>query len=113
MMASVDKTKERLDLWCSAPGIKFKDALAEENYKKRARRIADVIQLKVPDRVPVVPNANLFPAFDNGLTGEEFLSDPAKAYAASMKMLLDFEPDLDSFGFGKGVSYTVLDAIGH
>ena len=42
---TVNKTQERLDLWCSAPGIQFKDTQAEENYKKRARRIADSLRI--------------------------------------------------------------------
>lgn len=32
--------------------IEFIDPGAEAAYRRRARRIADVIQLKVPDRVP-------------------------------------------------------------
>ena len=42
----MDKTQEMLERWCSAPGVTFKNAEAEEAFKKRARRIADVIQLK-------------------------------------------------------------------
>jgi len=45
----MDKTKELLELWCSAPGIRFVNQEAEETYKQRAKRIADVIQLKVRD----------------------------------------------------------------
>ncbi len=47
-----DKTTENLERWCSGQGIDFMDDQAEAAYKERARRIADVIQLKVPDRVP-------------------------------------------------------------
>ena len=64
----MDRTQERLEKWCSAEGIQFKSAEAGEEYKKRARRIADAIQLKVPDRVPIVPSFGMFPALDNGYT---------------------------------------------
>ena len=77
-----DKTEETLSNWCSAPGIQFKDAQAEDSYRKRTKRIADVIQLKVPDRVPIVPSFGFFPAIDNGYTCEEVMFDYDKAHAA-------------------------------
>ncbi len=55
----MDKTQEMLERWCSAPGVTFKNAEAEEAFKKRASRIADVIQLKTPDRVPACPGLRL------------------------------------------------------
>ena len=90
----MDKTEETLESWCSAPGVSFIDKDAEEAYKKRARRVADVIQLKVPDRVPIVPSFGMFPALDNGFTCEEVMFDYDKARKAWMKTLTDFEPDL-------------------
>lgn len=90
----MDKTEEMLQLWCSAQGIEFINAEAEEAYKRRAKRIADVIQLKVPDRVPIVPSFGMFPALDNGFTCEEVMFDYDKAHTAWMKTLTDFEPDL-------------------
>jgi hypothetical protein len=89
----MDKTQEMLERWCSAPGVTFKNAEAEEAFKKRARRIADVIQLKTPDRVPVTPAFGMFPALDNSFTCEDVFFDPNKAYTAWMKTLADFEPD--------------------
>lgn len=88
------KTGEILELWCSAQGIEFINTEAEEAYKGRAKRIADVIQLKVPDRVPIVPSFGMFPALDNGFTCEEVMFDYSKAHAAWMKTFTDFEPDM-------------------
>lgn len=90
----MDKTDERLESWCTAPGAHFVDEKAERAYKERARRVADVIQLKVPDRVPIVPSFGMFPALDNGFTCEEVMFDYEKATKAWTKTLLDFEPDL-------------------
>jgi len=90
----MDKTQQTLAIWCQAPGFPFKDVAAEESYKKRAQRIADVIQLKTPDRVPVTPAFGFFPAIDNGYTCEEVMFDFAKAHEAWMKTLTQFEPDL-------------------
>jgi len=106
----MDKTQERLEHWCSAPGINFKDAEAEEAYQKRAKRIADVIQLKVPDRVPIVPSFGMFPAIDNGFTCEEVMFDYDKAHKAWTQTVIDFEPDLflnSSYAF----SGHVLEAL--
>ena len=90
----VDKTTENLEKWCSAEDIGFIDSAAEAAYKRRVRRIADVIQLKVPDRVPVVPSFGMFPYLDNGLTCEEAVFDYDKADAAAMKTLEEFKPDM-------------------
>jgi len=90
----MDRIAETLDLWCSAPGANFIDEEAEKAYKRRAQRVADVIQLKVPDRVPVVPSFGMFPALDNGFTCEEVMFDYGKATEAWLKTLKDFAPDL-------------------
>jgi hypothetical protein len=90
----MDKTQKNLEQWCSTDGIEFKDEGAEEAYRQRTRRVADVIQLKVPDRVPVVPSFGMFPALDNGMTVEQVMFDYDRAREAWMKTLVEFEPDL-------------------
>jgi len=109
-LQNADKTKELLDSWCEASGIDFISEEAEEAYKRRARRVANVIQLKVPDRVPVVPSFGMFPALDNGYTCEEVMFDYDKAHQAWMKTLKDFEPDLFR-GAGYALSGHVLEAL--
>ena len=74
----MDKTQEKLELWCSGQGIQFKNAEAEESYKKRAKRMADAIQLKVPDRVPIAPLVTFFPAHYADITPEEAMYDQDK-----------------------------------
>jgi hypothetical protein len=108
----MNKTKEMLELWCSAPGIEFINEEAKEAYKKRARRVADVIQLKIPDRVPIVPTFGMFPAIDNGFTCEEVMFDYEKAHVAWMKTLTDFEPDLFR-GSSYAFSGPVLETLGY
>jgi hypothetical protein len=97
-------------MWCSAPGVKFINEDAEKAYKERAKRIADVIQLKVPDRVPILPSFGMFPAIDNGYTCEEVMFDYDKAHAAWMKTLQDFEPDA-FISSGYASSGPVLEAL--
>jgi hypothetical protein len=86
--------QETLDRWCAADGTLFINEEAEKAYKDRARRMSDAIQLKVPDRVPIVPSFGMFPAIDNGYTCEEVMFDYEKAERAWMKTLTDFEPDM-------------------
>jgi len=106
----VDKTQEMLDRWCSAAGIEFISREAEDAYKQRTKRIADAIQLKLPDRVPIAPSFGMFPALDNGLTCEEVMFNCDKAHHAWMKTLSDFEPDLFR-GSGYAISGPVLESL--
>jgi len=82
-----------LQIWQSAPGIEFKSEEAKQAYRARVKRIIDVIQLKIPDRVPIIPSFGMFPAIDNGFSCEEVMFDYDKAHKAWMKTLSDFEPD--------------------
>lgn len=103
------KTEEMLEQWCSAQGIAFKNSEAEEAYKKRTRRITDVVQLKTPDRVPITPSFGMFPALDNGFTCEEVFFDPIKASSAWMKTLADFEPDTFQVRTQAGDAWEAID----
>ena len=44
---------------------------AEERYRQRKKRVEDAIQLKVPDRVPVLANFRFFASRYYGMTSEE------------------------------------------
>ena len=55
-----EKRAERIKRWLEPPGIKFISPEAEKEYRKRLQRLADVYQLKEPDRVPVsIPYGDL------------------------------------------------------
>lgn len=105
----MDKTQEMLEQWCSAEGIAFKNSEAEEAYKRRTRRIADVVQLKTPDRVPITPSFGMFPALDYGFTCEEVFFDPTRASIAWMKTLTDFEPDTFQVRTHAGNAWEAID----
>jgi hypothetical protein len=62
--------------------------------KDREQRVRDAIALKQPDRVPIIPFFQFFPAFYSGVTPEEVMCDYEKAYAAYKKTIIDFEPDM-------------------
>ncbi len=63
-------------------------------YKERMQRIDDAIQLKVPDRVPMLMVSHFFPARYAGLTYEQAFYNLDEWLAASEKTILDYEPDL-------------------
>jgi hypothetical protein len=64
------------------------------DYAARMQRINDAIQLKTPDRVPLLLATHLFPARYAGLTHEQAFYDLDKWLAASEKTILDYQPDL-------------------
>ena len=98
----MDKTQETLERWCSAEGISFKSAEAEEAYKKRAKRIADTVQLKVPDRVPIELTFGIFPALHTGYTAEDVLFDREKNFESYKKVIADFQADTCRFRPAQG-----------
>jgi hypothetical protein len=81
----------------------------EELYKERAKRVEDAIQLKVPDRVPIVLSLGFFPAKYAGITCEDAFYNPAKWRAAVKKTAVDFAPDMCAAG--GGTSGGALEAL--
>jgi hypothetical protein len=89
-----EKYEEMFQKWSSTEGIEFVDAAAEERYKKALMRFKDVLQLRVPDRVPYMPIFEMFPAYYQGLTVEEAMYDYEKINKAWKQTILDTDPDL-------------------
>lgn len=110
-MEEKTKTQEMLDLWCSAPGIEFVDSEAEEAYKSRTRRIADAIQLKTPDRVPVTPMWEYYYAIYSKVSCYDGLYNPDIARWAVKKTITELQPDAFEAPFNFMIG-PVLDALG-
>jgi hypothetical protein len=116
-LSSDEKQEALFQRWLSPkdPGgndLKFQSPEAERSYKERIARIKDAIQLKKrPDRVPVLPLPNMFPAFYSGMSVEDVMYDYDKCYAAWKKFVLDYDPDghMGSAGPGPGKFYEILD----
>ena len=82
----------------------------DEKYRERLKRVEDAVQLKVPDRVPIVPVGDYFPAKYNGISVETAFYEPAKWRQACKRTFLDFEPDLYRVTRGfPGRAYELLD----
>jgi hypothetical protein len=67
---------------------------AEDRYKERLKRVDDAISLKVPDRVPFVPNTNFFPARLANLSAQGAYYETDRWLAAVKQMILELEPDM-------------------
>lgn len=65
----------------------------EQLYSEREKRINDAIQLKEPDRVPVVPLLGFFCCHYAGITPQEAFEEAEKATKAWEKTIKDLEPD--------------------
>ncbi len=61
--------------------------------EERARRITDAMQLKQPDRVPLIMSIGYMLADLGGITKQELLEDPDKAQSLLEKAALEFDPD--------------------
>jgi hypothetical protein len=79
-------------------------------YNEREKRVADIIELRRPDRVPIIPHFNFFPATYAGVTVAELMYDPDKIGESYWRVLQDFEPDMIENPYGKLMG-PVLDAL--
>lgn len=75
---------------------------AQELYQERVKRVLDVVQLKTPDRVPILGPYEAFPYYWAGVTIKEAMNDYAVAREACHKFVDEFQPDAD---FGPILAY--------
>ncbi len=83
---------------------------AEELYHERAKRLEDVTQLRVPDRVPVAPLDSGWFVKYGGITWEEAMYDLEKVKRAWQKTVTELEFDGATFPFvWPGAAFDKLD----
>lgn len=66
---------------------------AKQVRQEREKRVMDAIQLKMPDRVPVISSMGYFPAKYTGIPCSAAYYDYDAWYTAYEKTLRDFQPD--------------------
>jgi len=81
----------------------------EELYQEREKRLYDAVQMKVPDRVPVIFGGTFFACKYAGLPYSAAYYDAEAWKDAYRRMLLDFEPD--AYGSAIVESGLVLEAL--
>jgi hypothetical protein len=103
------KLEKMFQSWLSPAGIDFISPEAEKAYRERATRIKCSIQMKIPDRVPVIPSVGFFPAHHAGITSKQAMYDIDKACQAYEKYTFDFAPDAHRGPYGLGQVYDTID----
>jgi len=83
---------------------------AERFYREREKRVTDAIELRMPDRVPLIVRFNFFPAAYAGMTAQDLMYDPDRIEESSWKVIQDFEPDMIENPYVKLLG-PVLDAL--
>lgn len=87
-----------------------KNKTAEQLRREREKRLMDAIQLRIPDRVPVICPIGYFPARYTGIPCSAAYYDYDAWYAAYKKTLQDFQPDsVFVQGFTPGKALEILD----
>jgi len=80
-------------------------------YQERQKRFWDAIEMKEPDRVPVILGGNDFASKYCGLPLSSSYYDPIRWKAAYTKMIADFEPDVvQSSATSSGAVLDILEA---
>ena len=69
---------------------------ADQQYRERAKRVDDALNLRVPDRIPLEIAFGYFPAKYAGITCEAAYYDYEAWLAACKKTVADFRADISS-----------------
>ena len=109
MPSSEARMEDMFGSWLVPQGIDFISHEAEKAYRERATRIRDALQLKIPDRVPVIPSVGFSPAYYVGMTAREAMYDYDKACQAYEKYTFDFAPDAHRGPYGLGQVYDIIE----
>jgi hypothetical protein len=80
----------------------------EQLYNEREKRVRDVIQLRVPDRVPLTTEVKI--SRYTGIPNSAAYYDPIGFKRAMRKITLDFEPDMCNAGLP--TSGNAMEALG-
>lgn len=109
-MSLKGKQESRLKSW-SAPAMEFASPDAEKGFKQRTQMIMDVVNLKKPERIPIVPWWGVYPAHYAGITVQEAMYDYEKLGNAWKKFNADFLPDalVSAALIGPGKAFDILD----
>jgi hypothetical protein len=100
-----------MEAWEEGPGIPFPNEEVRQAYRQRVRRLRDALELRRPDRVPIILLTGFYPAQYGGITAQEAMYDYAKLGKAFRKFNHDFTTDTlaASAGIGAGKVFEVLD----
>jgi hypothetical protein len=109
-MSLDEKRDARMNAWAAA-ALPFPNAEAEKGYRQRTQMLIDVVNLKKPERIPIVPWWGVYPAHYAGFTVQEVTYDYEKLGIAWKKANADFLPDalISAALIGPGKAFDLLD----
>jgi hypothetical protein len=87
---------------------------ADQLYKERLARVQDAVQLKVPDRVPLIAAFRYFAARYGGVPYSSVYYDAESWLKANEKTIVDYQPDMyyaPDIGFGRANEILGLKTI--
>jgi len=115
-MSPGEKRETRFATWSSpklpdGKDFQFQSPEAEVNYKARVQRFKDVIELKKPDRVPILIMSTFMPANLHGVLPYDVMYDTDKLKTAYTKFMVEYEPDyyITPAFAGNGKIFEILD----
>src|SRR4030042_6766779 len=86
-----ERREERFQRWLSPPNVKSTPPAAEKAYKERVTRLVAAIQLKKPDRVPVMMPGGFVAAACTGVPLGKIMYDYEELCRITIKFLQEFE----------------------
>ncbi len=106
-----EKRDARFRTYLAPEGIEFASPEAEERYRAGVTRFRDVIELRTPDRVPVLINATFMPAKISGVLPHTIMYEPEVLASTFKQFLVDYEPDyyFTPAIIGDGKVFEILD----
>src|SRR5512136_1131973 len=109
-LAARDRREARFASWMSTEGKPMATPQAKETYARHTQRVKDIIDLKKPDRVPLLPFMGGFFAQYSGITPQDVMYDYDKYTQAWLKYNRDFRPDFLVFSgaFNPGKVFDLL-----
>jgi hypothetical protein len=99
-----EKLEKRIQAWLSPADINFVSPQAKADYKARATRLIEAMQMRKPDRVPITPSLGGLAAAYCGYTQKDMMYDAEKAIEVATKCTLDFQFDTKIGAGGAGLS---------
>jgi hypothetical protein len=88
-----EKLELRIQAWLKPSDTKFVTPQAKADYQARAQRLIDAMQLKKPDRVPIIPSLGGLAAAYCGYNQRDMMYDSDKAAEVATRCTLDFQFD--------------------
>ncbi len=89
-----ERREERFKRWLSPSNVTFSSPAAEKTYKERVNRLIAAVQLKKPDRVPVMMPGGFVSSACTGIPLGKIMYDYDLLCQATLQFLRDFETDM-------------------